>query len=43
METVQLDRDIFQTAAPTGVTVLSERVPSVRSAAASKSASPTVA
>jgi predicted Zn-dependent peptidase len=33
METVRLDRDIFQTTAPTGVIVLSERVPSVRSAA----------
>src|SRR6266702_2665308 len=33
METVQLDREIFQTRAPTGVIVLSERVPSVRSAA----------
>ena len=33
MQTVLLDRDIFQTTAPTGVIVLSERVPSVRSAA----------
>src|SRR5213079_2805219 len=33
METVRLYRDIFQTTAPTGVIVLSERVPSVRSAA----------
>src|SRR5207249_8504762 len=33
MQTVRLDRDIFQTTAPTGVIVLSERVPSVRSAA----------
>src|SRR2546421_4564039 len=33
METVRLDRDIFQTTAPTGVIVLSERVASVRSAA----------
>jgi predicted Zn-dependent peptidase len=33
METVRLDRDIFQTTAPTGVIALSERVPSVRSAA----------
>jgi predicted Zn-dependent peptidase len=33
METVRLDRDIFQTTAPSGVIVLSERVPSVRSAA----------
>src|ERR1700752_2582823 len=33
METVRLDRDIFQTPAPTGVIVLSERVASVRSAA----------
>jgi len=33
METVRLDRDIFQTTAPTGVIILSERVPSVRSAA----------
>ena len=33
METVRLDRDIFQTIAPSGVVVLSERVPSVRSAA----------
>ncbi len=33
METVRLDREIFQTTAPTGVTVLSERVASVRSAA----------
>src|SRR2546430_12290149 len=33
METVRLDRDIFQTTAPSGVTVLSERVASVRSAA----------
>src|SRR2546423_4539562 len=33
METDRLARDIFQTTAPTGVIVLSERVPSVRSAA----------
>lgn len=33
METVQLDPEIFQTTAPNGVRVLSERVPSVRSAA----------
>jgi predicted Zn-dependent peptidase len=33
METVRLDREIFQTTAPSGVVVLSERVPSVRSAA----------
>src|SRR5258708_28307043 len=33
METVQLDQNISQTIAPTGVVVLSERVPSVRSAA----------
>ncbi|HEX4575596.1 MAG TPA: pitrilysin family protein [Gemmatimonadales bacterium] len=33
METVRLDGDIFQTSAPSGVIVLSERVPSVRSAA----------
>jgi len=33
METVRLDREIFQTTAPNGVKVLSERVPSVRSAA----------
>ncbi len=33
METVRLDREISQTAAPSGVIVLSERVPSVRSAA----------
>jgi predicted Zn-dependent peptidase len=33
METVRLDREIFQTTAPNGVIVLSERVPSVRSAA----------
>jgi predicted Zn-dependent peptidase len=33
METVQLDRDVFQTKVPNGITVLSERVPSVRSAA----------
>jgi predicted Zn-dependent peptidase len=33
METVRLDREIFQTTAPTGVLVLSERVASVRSAA----------
>src|SRR5438045_2106956 len=33
MQTVRLDRDIVQTTAPTGVIVLSERVPSVRSAA----------
>src|SRR5438034_10228319 len=34
METVRLDRQIHQTTAPSGVIVLSERVPSVRSAAA---------
>ncbi|HYT84163.1 MAG TPA: pitrilysin family protein [Gemmatimonadales bacterium] len=34
METVRLDREIHRTTAPNGVTVLSERVPSVRSAAA---------
>jgi predicted Zn-dependent peptidase len=34
METVRLDREIHRTLAPNGVTVLSERVPSVRSAAA---------
>jgi predicted Zn-dependent peptidase len=33
METVRLDRDAYQTSAPSGVIVLSERVPSVRSAA----------
>jgi len=33
METVRLDREIHQTTAPGGVLVLSERVPSVRSAA----------
>ena len=33
METVRLDREILQTTAPSGVVVLSERVPSVRSAA----------
>ncbi len=33
METVRLDREIHRTSAPNGVTVLSERVPSVRSAA----------
>jgi len=33
METVRLDREIFQTTAPNGLVVLSERVPSVRSAA----------
>ncbi|HEX2647058.1 MAG TPA: pitrilysin family protein, partial [Candidatus Dormibacteraeota bacterium] len=33
METIQLDKDIFQTSAPSGVSVLSERVASVRSAA----------
>ncbi|HET7789643.1 MAG TPA: pitrilysin family protein [Gemmatimonadales bacterium] len=33
METVRLDREISQSTAPNGVTVLSERVPSVRSAA----------
>jgi predicted Zn-dependent peptidase len=33
METVRLDRDIAQTTAPNGVTVLSERVAHVRSAA----------
>src|SRR6058998_3794273 len=33
METVRLDREIFQTTVPTGLVVLSERVPSVRSAA----------
>src|SRR5881409_3820192 len=32
-ETVRLDREIHQTTAPSGVIVLSERVPSVRSAA----------
>src|SRR5213596_4271022 len=34
MEMVRLDREIHQTTAPSGVIVLSERVPSVRSAAA---------
>src|SRR6266540_2278277 len=34
METVRLDREIHRTTAPNGVTVLSERVASVRSAAA---------
>jgi predicted Zn-dependent peptidase len=33
METVRLDREIFQTLVPNGVVVLSEHVPSVRSAA----------
>ncbi len=33
METVQLDRDVFQTTVPHGITVLSERVASVRSVA----------
>ena len=33
MDSVRLDREIHRTAAPNGVTVLSERVPSVRSAA----------
>src|SRR6267378_8346985 len=33
METVRLDREIHRTSAPNGVTVLSERVPTVRSAA----------
>lgn len=33
MDTVRLDRDINQTTAPNGVTILTERVPSVRSAA----------
>ena len=33
METVQLDRNVFQTKAPSGITVLSERVATVRSAA----------
>jgi len=33
METARLDREIFETRAPNGVTVLSERVPSVRSVA----------
>src|SRR5216117_1903566 len=33
METVQLDREIFQTRAASGLTVVSERVASVRSAA----------
>jgi predicted Zn-dependent peptidase len=33
METVRLDHEIHRTTAPNGVTVLSERVPSVRSAA----------
>jgi len=32
-QTVRLDREIFQTAASSGVTVLSERVPNVRSVA----------
>ena len=34
METVRLDREIHRTAAPNGVVVLSERVPTVRSVAA---------
>ena len=33
LDTVRLDREIHRTAAPNGMTVLSERVPSVRSAA----------
>jgi predicted Zn-dependent peptidase len=33
LDTVRLDREIHRTAAPNGVTVLSERVPTVRSAA----------
>jgi predicted Zn-dependent peptidase len=33
METAQLDRNVFQTKAPNGLTVLSERVATVRSAA----------
>src|SRR5581483_4002289 len=33
METVRLDREIFQTEVPNGVVVVSERVPHVRSAA----------
>jgi predicted Zn-dependent peptidase len=33
METVQLDRNVFQTKAPSGITVISERVATVRSAA----------
>jgi predicted Zn-dependent peptidase len=33
METVQLDRHVFQTTVPNGLRVLSERVPTVRSAA----------
>ncbi|MDP3909769.1 MAG: pitrilysin family protein [Gemmatimonadales bacterium] len=33
MDTVRLDREIHRTTAPNGVTVLSERVPTVRSAA----------
>src|SRR2546430_12532348 len=33
MEPVRCDRQIFQTTAPNGLVVLSERVPSVRSAA----------
>ena len=33
LDTVKLDREIFRTTSPNGVTVLSERVPSVRSAA----------
>src|SRR5207247_8856155 len=33
METVRLDKEIYRTAAPNGITVLSERVASVRSAA----------
>jgi predicted Zn-dependent peptidase len=33
LDSVKLDREIHRTAAPNGVTVLSERVPSVRSAA----------
>ena len=33
MQTVPLDREVHQTTAPNGVTVLTERVPTVRSAA----------
>src|SRR5213592_2159850 len=33
LDTVRLDREIYRTAAPNGVTVLSEREPSVRSVA----------
>ena len=33
MDSVKLDREIYRTAAPNGVTVLSEREPSVRSVA----------